>query len=63
MSMRKDIMDACPPEFNTTLGNFIDDVELRVSNILVNLCVTSLDDLSSIVEAKAEADTLAEELY
>ena len=61
--LRNEIIDECPEEFKDTLKSWIDNLETELGYVLSKLDVSSLDDLTNIIDAQNALDVIIDELY
>jgi molybdopterin-guanine dinucleotide biosynthesis protein A len=62
-NLRKEIMEKCPEEFEEQLLDFIDMIEVNISDILNFFEIDSIDDLHQLRDAYNQLNDLKNELY
>lgn len=62
-NLRTPIMAKCPEEFETTLTDWIDDLERSLADVLSDFEITDVSDLYKLEEARDNLKQLHQNLY
>lgn len=62
--LRREIIDACPDEtFETELTGWIDSLEQKIGEILQDMEIKDITEISKVEDAYRALDELHDELY